>query len=150
MKIKKYIKKVKYFNFKAFTLVEILVVSTIIAFLAGGGFLSYSQINIQSRNAKRKSDLEQIRTALEIYRSNNNQYFPGSGTFSGNCQSINWLNLYLPSIPNDPRSPSFYYRCNISRSDYTLGAYLENGGVGNCGQCGNALCNYCVGPYGQR
>ena len=133
---------------KAFTLIEILVVATIIGLLASGGAVVYTELNKGARDAKRKTDLEQIRAALEMYRSNNNQYY--SGTFNNNCQNITWLSDYLSSIPNDPKSPSYYYRCNISQSNYTLGAYLETGGSGNCGSCGSSNCNYCVGPYGQR
>jgi len=139
----------KFYYRKGFTFIEILVVATIIALLAGAAVVSYSQLNKQSRDAKRKADLEQIRAALEMYRSNNNQYY--SGSFNNNCQSINWLSSYLSTIPNDPKFNSgYYYRCIITQSDYTLGAYFENGGTGSCGSCGNANCNYCLGPYGQR
>jgi len=138
----------KFLTKKSFTLIEILVVATIIALLASGGAVVYTQLNRASRDAKRKADLEQIRAALEMYRSNNNQYY--SGSFNNNCQSVTWLVGYLSSLPNDPKSPSYYYRCNISQSDYTLGAYLETGGTRICGSCGGANCNYCVGPYGQK
>ena len=148
MKSKKKTSKNKISDFKSFTLIEILVVATIIALLASGGAVVYTQLNRASRDAKRKADLEQIRAALEMYRSNNNQYY--SGSFNNNCQNVNWLGSYLSSFPNDPRSPLYYYRCNISQSDYTLGAYLETGGRGSCGSCGDANCNYCVGPYGQK
>ncbi|KKU11410.1 MAG: hypothetical protein UX17_C0079G0007, partial [Parcubacteria group bacterium GW2011_GWC2_45_7] len=43
-----------------FTLIEILVVATIIGLLAAGGFVTYSNLSRQSRDAKRKADLEQI------------------------------------------------------------------------------------------
>ncbi len=134
----------------SFTLIEILVVATIIGLLASGGIVSYSQFSKQSRDAKRKADLEQIRAALEMYRSNNNQYSP----YTGNCSSYAVLTgspKYIESMPTDPRSNSgYFYYCNISTNDYTLGAYLETG-TNTCvaGQCGNN-CNYCLGPYGQR
>lgn len=133
-----------------FTLIEILVVATIIGLLAAGGMVSYSQLTKQSRDAKRKADLEQIRAALEMYRSNNNQYAP----YTGNCSSYTALTgspKYLQSMPSDPKSSAgFFYYCNISANDYTLGAYLETGTT-TCvaGQCGNN-CRYCLGPYGQR
>jgi prepilin-type N-terminal cleavage/methylation domain len=148
MKSQKKTSRNKISDFKSFTLIEILVVATIIALLTSGGAVVYTQLNRASRDAKRKTDLEQIRAALEMYRSNNNQYY--SGSFNNNCQNVNWLGSYLSSLPNDPKSPSYYYRCNITQSDYTLGAYLETGGTGSCGTCGSANCNYCVGPYGQK
>ncbi len=136
---------------KSFTLIEILVVATIIGLLAAGAAISYSQITKQSHDAKRKADLEQIRAALEMYRSNNNRYISASN--SGNCSNVlTYLtsgNIYLQKIPTDPKSTFFYY-CNISPNDFTLGAYLETSNT-PCivGQCGSN-CTYCLGPYGQK
>jgi general secretion pathway protein G len=136
---------------KSFTLIEILVVATIIGLLAAGAAVSYSQFSKQSRDAKRKADLEQIRAALEMYRSNNNSY-PTTITIS--CSSSGGItdasNTYLSQIPKDPKCSTYTYYGSISTNDYTLAAYLEAGGT-TCvaGQCGGN-CNYCVGPYGQR
>ena len=136
---------------QSFTLIEILVVATIIALLAAGAAVSYSQINKQSRDAKRKADLEQIRAALEMYRSNNNVY----PTITINCSSSGGITdangiTYLSSIPKDPKCNTYTYYYSTTSSDYTLGAYLETGGT-SCGvNCGEVNCNYCVGPYGQK
>jgi len=131
-----------------FTLIEILVVATIIGLLAAVVSMSYSQFNKQSRDAKRKTDLEQIRAALEMYRSNNDQY----SAYTGNCSSYTALTSptkYISSMPSDPKSGYFYY-CNISTSDYTIAAYLESAGTACvAGQCGNT-CNYCLDAYGQK
>ena len=139
----------------AFTLIEILVASTIIALLATGAAISYSSLTKQSRDAKRKTDLEQIRSALEMYRSNNNQYISSSA--NNNCSSVlDYLTSstkYLESIPTDPKSNLYYYRCDISANDYTIAAYLESGNT-TCPvtySCGVGInCNYCVGPYGKK
>lgn len=144
-----------------FTLVEILVVATIIALLAAAGVVSYSQFLKQSRDAKRKADLEQIRAALEMYRSNSN-YYP-TGTSISNLNVLTGSPKYIESIPTDPKSPYQYdydalpSGCNNSTvicSDYTLGAKLEQGGTSSCGDCdttaGTQPCNYCLGPYGQK
>lgn len=137
-----------------FTLVEILVVATIISLLAAGGAISYSQFTKQSRDARRKADLEQIRSAVEMYRSNNNQY-PASITVGGDicdpggCAS----GTYMKNVPNDPKSPRTYYYTG-STNDYTLGAELEQASTSSCGDCettaGTQACNYCLGPYGQK
>ena len=145
---------------KGFTLIEILVVITIISLLAGAAFLSYSQINKAARDARRKSDLEQIRMALEMYRSANDVY-PDSLT---TCQSGDSLtdsnnNTYLSDIPNDPRCSDYkYYYTPIAdgdgnNTDYTLGARLETGGTDCAGtdSCGtDKPCNYCLGPFGKK
>src|SRR4051812_22326372 len=96
-------KKITHKKRHAFTLIEILVVTTIIIMLTGGAIVSYSQINKQSKDAKRKADMEQLRGALELYRSNVGAY-PNSLTF--NCPASGALtdgtNTYLQTIPNDP------------------------------------------------
>lgn len=145
---------------KAFTLIEILVVATIIALLAAIGAVSYTQINKSSRDARRKTDLEQIRAAVEMYRSNNNAY-PSAAQITFTCPSSGSLtdasNTYLSKIPNDPKcssSPAYtYFYTSPSASDYTVGAYLENtpSSGATCGTCfGSTACNYCLGPYGQK
>ena len=63
---------------KAFTLIEILVVVTIIGILLSTAIISYGSLSKSSRDARRKTDLEQIRAALEMWRSSeplaNGQY----------------------------------------------------------------------------
>ena len=51
---------------KSFTLIEILVVATIIGLLTASATVAYSQFAKQSRDARRQSDLQSIRAALEI------------------------------------------------------------------------------------
>jgi len=149
---------------QAFTLIEILVVATIIAILAAGAAISYASFAKQSRDAKRKSDLEQIRGAIEMYRSNVSGY-PTAMDFSSCTMAAltdGVPNTYLSKIPNDPKCITYIYHyaalpngCTNAVgnycSDYTLGAYLETStAVGACGSCSGAICNYCLGPYGQK
>jgi len=61
-------------NCTGFTLIEILVVTTIIAILAAIGIVSYSQTNKNARDKKRQADIEQIRSALEMYRADEGVY----------------------------------------------------------------------------
>jgi general secretion pathway protein G len=156
---------------KSFTLIEILVVATIIGLLAGGAAISYAQLNKQSRDAKRKADLEQIRAALEMYRSNNN-YYPLTGNVDTSCSSVSGLSdatsTYLSDIPDDPKCPDFkYYYTAMSNTsgscdnvstyctNYTLAAQLETTSSCTSSPGGNSCgtgkpCNYCLGPYGQK
>ncbi len=131
---------------KSFTIIEILVVATIIGILATVVSISYSQLSRQSRDGKRKMDLEQIRAALEMYKSNNNDY-------PSNLNQLTSPDVYIQSIPSDPKSPNYrYYYSYTSSTDYTLGAYLE-GTNSTCSltiSCGLKNCNYCLGPYGQK
>lgn len=100
-----------------FSLVELLVSVSIIAILIAIGIASYATINKQSRDAKRKSDLEQIRAALEMYRADNG-YYPsaGSGSWVAASSSTDTLvgltpalvSTYIPVIPTDPKSSQNY------------------------------------------
>lgn len=62
-----------------FTLVELMVVVTIIGILAAVGMASFSQTGKKSRDATRKADLETVRQALMLYQADNG-CFPASGT----------------------------------------------------------------------
>ncbi|MEN9327752.1 MAG: hypothetical protein RI947_560 [Candidatus Parcubacteria bacterium] len=147
---------IKPFKKDAFTLVEILVVATIIGLLASVGLFSYTQFSKQSRDAKRKSDLEVVRSALELYRSSNNTY-PLSVTWGGDiCDPGGCIDgTYLKNIPNDPKaSQNITYYYTSDGIDYTLGASMEGSDTNSCGDCnsgaGTQSCNYCVGPYGVK
>lgn len=135
---------------KAFTLVEILVVTTIIALLASIAVVSYSQFVKQGRDARRKTDLEQIRAAIELYRNFKNVY-PTPGMVFGTDQIVDGATIYMSKIPNDPKSPGYTYYFTSTTTDYTLCAYIEGGSTaGVSPTCGDSNCNYCMGPYGQK
>lgn len=144
---------------KGFTFIEILVVVTIIGIITSMGMVMYTEFVKQSRDAKRKGDLENMRGALEMYKSKNNLYptsIPSSnGLLFGtgdlcdvpDCSSGG---IYLKKLPNDPKNPTYnYYYSSSGSSDYVLGTYLEKGSSSNCGNNCGAICNYCMGPYGQ-
>ena len=140
-------------KFNGYTLIEILVVTTIIGLLVAVVSASYTQLMKRSRDAKRKADLEQVRAALEMYRSNDvsGQYHAYSGDCSG-YTDLTTPTKYIEKMPSDPKS-TYSYGCSITTSDYTIGAFLESTtgadcGIGNC--TGSAACNYCLGPYGQK
>jgi len=99
-----------------FTLIEVLVSVTIIAVLVAIAAISYSSINKQSHDARRKSDIEQIRSALEMYRADNGTY-PGPSAWANawapvdNTALIAYLEPYLSPLPRDPvgNAPYYYY-----------------------------------------
>lgn len=117
---------------KGFTLIEVLVAVTIIAVLVSIGVVSYSSVNKRSRDAKRKGDIEQIRSALEMYRADIGSYPNlGSGSWAdASGLSATLVSTYLPAIPSDPKSQTYRYKAtNISGGNYygyCLTAYLES------------------------
>lgn len=133
-----------------FTLIEILVVITIISLLATVGAGSYTTLTKHSFDSRRKADLEQIRSALEMWKSNNGVY---PSTVPLGLTLTDGTNTYLQKVPNDPKAPTRVYNIVVTSSNYTLGADIENEAAASsdqCGDCGERYCNYCVTPYGAK
>ncbi len=124
-------------NRKGFSLVELLVVITIIAILSVVAYTAVGGNTIKARDSKRQQDLSTVQSALELYFVEFSRY-PGSLDNGEATVGDGWKipRKYLSSIPIDPKesSPSgadikYYY---FTDGDvYMIGATLENEGVGN-------------------
>lgn len=149
---------------KGFTIVEMIAVIAILAILSAIGLQTFSSAQRKGRDARRKSDVELIRGALEQFRSNNSTY-PNYSTGplpASICDVLpcNTTNTYLQTVPSDPLPPQHYWYYRNSPNDYYLCTLLTTPPtpVSNCGavacDCSSAggaqACNYCLGPYGQR
>lgn len=138
---------------QGFTLLEVLVSATIIVVLTSIGLVSYSSVNKKSRDVKRRGDLEQIRSALEIYRSDNGAYpSAGSGSMT-NAQNLasTLVSTYAPAIPDDPSGTGdYYYQAIVTGgiySSYCICANLEaitTGSQSTCTVTLPAQCDYGV------
>src|ERR1035437_6751662 len=138
---------------KGFTLIELLIVIAIIGVLATLLMVNFVGVRQRARDAQRKSDLRQVQSALEIYRSDNGSYHigtssvaelfacsplppPAACTGSASCFGNNpsCTTIYMKTLPIDPSglSSSTYnggnYYYSISNGNYTLAACLENTG----------------------
>jgi general secretion pathway protein G len=142
---------------KGFSFIEILVVVTIIGIIATIGLVTYTEFLKQSRDAKRKGDIEQIRAAIEIYKSNNNSYptidITNQTDICDDMPACASGVYYLRKVPDDPKNDTYEYVYSSDGSDYTLCALLEQGSTSSYGDCNKTAaseaCNYCMGPYGQ-
>lgn len=142
---------------RGFTLIEVLVAATIIALLTAIGVVSYASANRSSRDAKRKSDLEQIRAALEMYRADCGVYPATASVVFGSALVSSCTGstvTYMQQVPQDPKG-NYRYSQRDSGASYVLCACLESGGgttacpgsCSNCGTvCGTGGCNYEVCP----
>ncbi len=113
---------------KGFTLIELLIVLAIIGVLAS--FLLANLIGAKSRarDAQRKSDLRQIQSALELYRSDQDAY-PTNNLVTCAQPFTNGGATYMKKVPCDPlNTGNFVYTYNQTGggSGYTLVACLEN------------------------
>lgn len=134
-----------------FTLVEVLIVVSIVAFLAGISLYLLSSQVFKGTDAKRKSDINRIQIAIEEYEKDKDCY-PTPEIVT--CSPDTGLRPYLDKIPCDPKTKSSYYfenDGNICPRWYRIYTKLENkqdpyitkiGCTNGCGP--NSLYNYYV------
>ncbi len=123
-----------------FSLVELLVTVSIISILISIGIASYATINKQSRDTKRKGDIEQIRAALEMYRTNVGSYpSSGAGSWVATSSTTDALvgltpllvSSYMPIVPTDPKASQSYMYIATNESGgnyygYCVSAQMES------------------------
>ena len=141
-------------------MIELLVVIAIIGMLAAIVLVSLNSTRSKARDARRKMDLKQIQTALEMYYDKYNHY-PKSNTWQYSSQAQPWIRCitcdgpgenansmleFMPSISVDPTNNAngpwttgnytYAYGDNVATyggQKYDLVAQLENtGDVDRC------------------
>lgn len=136
-------------NSKGFTLIELIIVMVTIAILSGLSLFALQGARRQGRDARRRSDLESVRSALELYKADCNLYpasLPAVGSaLSATCTGSS--NTYIQSIPGDPTSSANYYYNRTSTTTYDLCSHLEDSSAGapaGCASCDPSPCRYRV------
>lgn len=120
-------------NIKAngFTLIELLVVIAVIGVLVSVSLFGLRQARESARDTARKSDLEAIRSALELYKADCNRYpaaasVPFGGDLVGDGVNCDAGNVYRRDIPDDVVTGRNYdYVYDTPSGGYTLCAALE-------------------------
>ncbi len=139
MKISNLLNKRSY----GFSLIELMVVVSIIVILSAIGIVNYNAVAEKGRDSRRKADLEQIRGALELYRVDEGSYPPILYTGSCNSSAITGPTsglTYMQKVPCDPKENAEYSYLRPNGFSYTLGAVLEIPEEPSCLDANN----YCI------
>ncbi len=146
-------------NKGGFTLIELLVAIAVMGILLSLSLFALNSARISARDTRRKSDIEVVRSGIELYRADCNVYPPslpsaGSSLVGSNSpSSCPSSNTYISKIPGDPQSPNRSYFYSTTGTTYIVCAALEQApnpvmDVSGCGSCGSSgVCNYkATGP----
>ena len=109
-----------------FTLIELMVVISIIGLLASIVLVALSSARTKARDAKRLADIRQIQNALELYFNDNNRYPSGFCDSAFNSAFPTWntpcwailLTPYIATMPADPIN-SFYAGSGVGGYEYS-------------------------------
>ncbi len=108
--------RVKFNHSKGFSLLELLVAIAIITMLASVVIASWNSAREKAQDARRISELKQLKYALELYHTNYGHYPRESDGANGRIGEGAGIDLmladYMTAIPHDPAGPdsdTYYY-----------------------------------------
>lgn len=111
---------------KGFTLLELLVVISIIGILIAIGTVAYSSAQKRGRDARRKGDLKAIQNAMEECYALDTDYptsLTGGAALTCAGEDI------MDSVPDDPKDGTDYIEVTLTASEYQICADLEGDGT---------------------
>lgn len=137
---------------KGFTLIELLVVIAILGIVAAVLLTDINPVaQLQkSSDAHRKTDLESLQRALELYYQDNGSYpVSTNNLITINGTQLNWGSAwnsaaagqpYMNSLPKDPSSPTYkyVYYSPAGGQSYYLYAHLQRTNDPQACNSGNA------------
>lgn len=136
---------IKYSSTKGFTLVELLIVISVISILSGLILTVVNPAGLRQkfRDGQRVADLKRIQSSLELYFMDNRRY-PNAAAYQGTWFAITAstpteLAGYISPLPIDPGSNTYYYRTVASGATYSLSANLE---------LNSSITSYCAATSG--
>lgn len=161
----------KHFSGRGFTLVELMVVITIISIFAVLGYTTYGSIQLKARDSRRIADMQETQKALEQYYQANHLYPHNTAGTSYSDKFINALSGVTDyfsdgSVPQDPNgqdytysaggsggtctaniSPTYYVCANLEDASNGANSLLHTDGCGNVS--GTKTTYYCLSGQSQ-
>ncbi|MBU0974753.1 type IV pilin protein [Patescibacteria group bacterium] len=121
-------------KFGGFTLLEILVVISIIGILIAIGSAAFTTAQKKGRDARRRADMKQYQNAFEQYYSENDAYNSCTNMEAG----------FVGGPPADPKPGGTAYSCTVSalNAGYCVCATLDFTTTGNASGGGAGVCTF--------
>lgn len=104
-----------------FTLIELIVVISIIAILTAIITSNFAQSRAKSRDAKRISDIGSIQLALDLYFDKCNEYPKTLTNLNTTCSRGGKLSDYISQLPVPPQPYT-----DAGYTSYAYGYYVDN------------------------
>lgn len=120
---------------KGFSLVEIMVVISIIGILSGLSLGFVGTIQKNTRDAQRESDLRVLQSAIQQFYADQNYYPNDLRTQLLNGSALtnpNGSKTYLSQTPKDPNAPSTTYCYTSQLSSLSTGTSCASANSGMC------------------
>lgn len=102
-----------------FTLIELMVSISIIVLLSAVGMVSFRNATRSARNGRREADMEMVRSALVLYRTDNSQYPVGTDFDAMITDVSDYLSADTVSDPKD--DATYFYSYSSDGATFTLG-----------------------------
>ncbi|MCH8821700.1 type II secretion system protein [Patescibacteria group bacterium] len=143
-------------SIKGFTIIELLVVIAILGVLITFGINLWQRAVVNARDATREQDLNQVKTALELYFDENGSYtpsnsgdigcedVPGGRTISWGIEFECFGIRYMKRLPRDPIAITSHHYCYVASGatpdSFELWADMENDNNSNTSDSPPAAC----------
>ena len=108
-----------------FTLIEILIVVSIIGMLASIVLVGLGSFRSRGRDARRAADLREVQNALELYNEKQGSY-PQVSDWGELGDALVSAEIGVTSIADDPLGGDHHYQYGSDGQNYVLGATIED------------------------